>query len=92
MAEPKISVQMDMEWPERLRKLVADGDWLGAIDHFVVNGGTPPADLLSAAGAMLTERSKTGHQYKVEWYLGRARIHAVAPGKVETVPAPPRKQ
>ena len=92
MVEPKTVVQLDMEWPEKLREAVQAGDYLGAIDFFTVHGGRPPADLLIAAAAMLTNQSTTGHIYTVEWYLGRARIHAVAPGKVETVPTPPRKQ
>lgn len=92
MGDQPISVQMDMEWPETVRQAVEKGDYLGAIDWFVAHKAMVPDALLSAAGAMLTEQSTTGHIYTVERYLGRVRIHAVKPGKVETIPAPPRKQ
>lgn len=85
-------VVIDVNWPAPVREAVEKDDILGAIDYYVANNARPPDVLLVAAGAKLTEQSTTGHQYKVEWYLGRCRIHAVKPGKTETIPTPPRKQ
>jgi len=66
-------VQMEMEWGEGVRELVAAGEYVKAIDYLVAAGQRVPDALLQTASAMLQKGAPSGTICKVERYLNRVR-------------------
>ena len=75
----KISLQLDMAWPEEARKLIVAGDFEGAADAFMRAGQALPEMFVAAWNAKLAEFGQ-GRRIlmRVERYGNRFRIVGIA--------------